>query len=61
MNIAKWDMFEVRFAGPETGNPFVDVELSAKFTIENREVYAEGFYDGGGEYVLRLMPDMEGD
>lgn len=60
MNICRWDRFETRFKGSSDGNPYTDVTLSAIFRHENRAVYADGFYDGNGEYALRFMPDMEG-
>ena len=60
MTTAKWDRFEARLTGPQAGNPYVDVELSATFRHENRQVYVEGFYDGDGQYAIRFMPDMEG-
>ena len=60
MIIAKWDRFEARFQGPGTGKPCAEVEFAAEFRRENRAVYAEGFYDGDGVYVLRFMPDEEG-
>ena len=61
MNIAKWDFYEARFEGPSSGNPFMDVELSARFMCGNRHLIAEGFYDGDGRYVVRIMPDQEGE
>ena len=61
MNIAKWDAFEARFEGPRTGNPYVDVTLEAAFSLDNRVFYADGFYDGDGQYVIRFMPDQEGE
>ncbi len=60
MNIAKWDRFEARFQGPQTGKPCAEAEFAAEFRHENRAVYVEGFCDGDGVYVLRFMPDAEG-
>lgn len=61
MTIAKWDLFELTLKGPEAGNPFVDVQLSATFRCLGRALTAEGFYDGDGAYKVRLMPDFEGE
>ncbi|NLF40141.1 DUF5060 domain-containing protein, partial [bacterium] len=58
--IGKWDVFEVRFDGPCSGNPFKDVELLAEFSKGNRTQRVAGFYDGDGTYVVRFMPDSEG-
>ena len=59
--VPRWDVFELVLAGPSTGNPFVDVQLTAVFTLGQRTVSVDGFYDGGGTYRLRFMPDTEGE
>jgi hypothetical protein len=53
-------MFELTLPGPADGNPFVEVELRARFRHLHREVAVDGFYDGGGIYRIRFMPDTEG-
>lgn len=58
--IRRWDMFELSLNGPDYGNPFMDVSLRAVYKIGNREVMADGFYDGDGIYKLRFMPDTLG-
>ncbi len=58
--IAKWDVFEVAFEGPSSGNPFLDVSLEAVFSQRSRTVRVPGFYDGEGVYKIRFMPDNEG-
>jgi len=60
MDINKWEIFEASFEYNHAGDPFADVTLSARFTRGNRTVSADGFYDGGGVYKLRFMPDHEG-
>lgn len=67
---ACWDMFEVVIDGPEHGNPFTEVELTAAFVhtdsagaASSRDVAARqvgGFYDGDGLYKVRFMPDKPG-
>jgi len=32
--LEQWGIFEANFTGPSTGNPFVDVQLSATFTLQ---------------------------
>jgi hypothetical protein len=68
--IEQWDVFELALPGPggpggpggaSGGNPFTDVELSARFTNGKREVRVTGFYDGGGTYRVRFMPDAAGE
>jgi hypothetical protein len=56
----KWGVFEVELKGPNHGNPFIDVELSAEFHFEDRTIETRGFYDGEGVYRIRFMPDTEG-
>ena len=55
-----WRRFEYRIRGPKNGNPFADITLSAQFRHLHRAVEVDGFYDGGGEYVIRFMPDTLG-
>jgi hypothetical protein len=58
--IEQWGVYEVVLEGPNTGNPFQDVTLSAHFTLEHRSVEVAGFYDGDGTYRIRFMPDTAG-
>lgn len=59
-SVEQWGIFEAALAGPATGNPFVDVELSARFTCGDQSLLVHGFYDGGGVYRIRLMPTVQG-
>jgi len=59
--LEQWDTFEAEFSGPAEGNPFVDVEFSATFALKHRRVRVDGFYDGGGVYRVRFMPDAPGE
>ena len=56
----KYSVLELVFQGPSSGNPFTDVQISAEFTIMNRTLFCEGFYDGEDTYRIRFMPDTEG-
>ena len=58
--VERWGIFELSLNGPSSGNPFLDVEISAEFTHGDRVVEAKGFYDGSGIYRVRLMPDTLG-
>ena len=58
--VEQWAIFELMLPGPQVGNPFVDVALSAEFRFGHRVLSPEGFYDGGGVYRIRLMPDSVG-
>jgi hypothetical protein len=59
-NCEKWKVYEVSLKGPETGNPFQEVILSATFTNNSTKADIQGFYDGNGQYKIRFMPSMEG-
>ena len=58
--VERWGTLELSFIGPATGNPFTDVELSAVFRQDGRELLVPGFYDGDGVYKIRFMPDTVG-
>lgn len=60
-NIAKWDFVELTLNGPAEGNPYLDVSLEATFALGDRTMTVPGFYDGEGRYVIRFMPDVEGE
>lgn len=59
--VEQWDVFELALAGPEDGNPFTDVRLTAEFRQGNRLLRPDGFYDGDGIYRVRFMPDAVGE
>lgn len=56
----KWDFFEIVLNGPDDGNPFLDVTLSAEFKLKDNVYKPAGFYDGNGIYKIRFMPDTIG-
>ena len=56
----KYDRFELTLHGPATGNPFLEVQLEARFQLGNRFCIVPGFYDGDGCYRLRFLPTLEG-
>lgn len=59
--VEQWGVFEVALTGPAEGNPYVDVELTARFNQGTRQVEAAGFYDGDGIYRIRFSPDTVGE
>jgi len=60
-SVEQWGRFEISLAGPQSGNPFVDVTLSAEFSSGTDKVKVDGFYDGAGNYKLRFMPEKIGE
>ena len=61
MNMAeKWGIWEAELSGPSEGNPYEDIKVSAEFQTGARAFTVAGFYDGGGTYKVRCMPDEGG-
>jgi hypothetical protein len=57
----QWGVTELAIDGPSHGNPFVDVELSARFTDDRgHRTSAGGFYDGDGTYRIRFQAPRAG-
>ncbi|HUV69700.1 MAG TPA: DUF5060 domain-containing protein [Terracidiphilus sp.] len=59
-SIARWDFVEIDLPGPSSGNPYIDIEVSATFRYQHRAIHVNGFYDGEGSYKIRFMPDEVG-
>lgn len=60
-DVEQWGVFELSLTGPGGGNPFVDVEFAAAFTHGPTSRKVGGFYDSGGTYRVRFMPDAPGE
>lgn len=60
IQVTRWAVFELSLPGPSSGNPFTNVTLRARFSHQDRVVEPAGFYDGGGVYKVRFMPDVPG-
>lgn len=52
IKVEKWRIFEIVLKGETKGNPFTDVQLSAKFTNGENTKTVSGFYDGKGIYKI---------
>ncbi|MFC4870968.1 DUF5060 domain-containing protein [Negadavirga shengliensis] len=59
--VEQWDVFEAVFEGPDTGNPFLEVDLKAVFVNGSDSVTVPGFYDGEGIYRIRFSPETQGE
>lgn len=59
--VEQWGVFELALPGPTNGNPFTDVQFSARFTQGGAGIQANGFYDGDGLYRVRFMPEKQGE
>jgi hypothetical protein len=58
--VEQWDFVELALPGPSAGNPFVEVEIAARFTLGEQTLRVPGFYDGEGTYRIRFMPPSVG-
>ncbi|UJF35611.1 DUF5605 domain-containing protein [Paenibacillus hexagrammi] len=58
--VERWGIFELTLDGPSSGNPYMDIQLSARFKNGLNEAEADGFYAGEGKYCIRFMPFEEG-
>lgn len=57
-----WQRLELRIDGPSHGNPYIEVELTARaFGPGGISHELLGFYDGDGIYRLRFLPPAAGD
>ena len=53
---------ELAFDGPDQGNPFTDVDLTAEISGPHGVRWVVGgFYDGSGVYRVRFLPDAAGE
>ncbi|MDC7684176.1 DUF5060 domain-containing protein [Asticcacaulis sp. BYS171W] len=59
-SVERWGVYEIALKGPQTGNPFDEVTLSAVFVSGARRVVVPGFYDGEGVYRVRFSPPETG-
>ncbi len=54
-SVARWSIYEITLPGPTDGNPFLQVDFSARFTDGTRVMEVPGFYDGDGIYRIRFL------
>ena len=55
-----YDVLEIVCKGKADGNPFVDYSISAAISGAD-SITVKGFYDGNGTYIVRYMPQKEGE
>jgi hypothetical protein len=60
VKVEQWNVFEIKLAGPSSGNPYMEVVLSADFSNNEITLRVPGFYDGNGSYCIRFSPDQTG-
>jgi hypothetical protein len=59
--VERWAIFDLALEGPSSGNPFREIHVSAHFSYKHRTVKVDSFYDGGGVFRVRFMPDTVGE
>lgn len=60
--VEQYKVFTIELSGTAEGNPYEDVQLSARFaqTDGADAVEAAGFYKGDGAYAINFMPGLPG-
>lgn len=61
VKVEQWGVFEIELQGPSEGSPFLEVELSAEFVLQDEKIKVPGFYDGDGIYRVRFSPGKVGN
>lgn len=59
--VKQWSRFELELKGKETPGSFTDVSLEAVFVHADTSFTVKGFYDGADRYLLRFMPNEQGE
>jgi hypothetical protein len=59
-DVEQWGVWETSLKGASAGNPYLDVQFSATFRQDGKEMAVPGFYDGNGNYKLRFSPPKQG-
>lgn len=57
----QYETFELRFSGTPPEGDYARIGLTAEFVCGEKKKTVKGFYDGGGQYVVRFLPDTAGD
>lgn len=57
----QYKMFELSLNGPVPEKNFAQVDLTATFTNGESSTTVNGFYDGGGIYKVRFLPEETGE
>ena len=57
----QYETFELRFEGKRLTEGWASIDLAASFTHGGETRTVKGFYDGGGQYVIRFLPEQPGE
>lgn len=58
--VAKWDYAELTFSANDDVRHFTETFFYAVFTNGEKSLKVNGFYDDGGKFIIRFMPQEEG-
>ncbi len=56
----QYEMYEIKLAGKEPDNSFVEIEMKAEFEKDGKITCVMGFYAGDGIYAVRFYPEEAG-
>src|SRR6478735_7935800 len=59
--VERWGVHEIVLRGPDKGNPYVDVTLTAVYQGAGQTFTVPGFYDGDGTFRVRFSPPQTGE
>ena len=59
--VEQWGHAEVTLRGPSGGNPYLDVQLTARFTQGDQTLEVLGFWDGEDVYKIGFSPPSAGE
>ena len=57
----QYETFELTFSGAAPQDQWAAVDLEAAFTCGGKTTAVKGFYDGGGRYKVRFLPEDAGE
>ena len=57
----QYETFELTFSGKALREQWSAVDLTAEFTCGGETKTVKGFYDGGGQYKVRFLPEQSGE
>ena len=61
VEIEQWNTYEIVLNGPSSGNPYMEIDISAIFKNNEKSMKVPGFYDGNGVYRIRFSPPYQGN
>ena len=59
--VPQWDIFEHEIRAEIPGNPYLETEFWAEFSLNGRRIRVPGFHDGEDRFKVRFSPDTPGD